>query len=107
YRLVHAALRNARDHRPKAELRAYEVWTPMQTYDWAEDISSVFPTKLRAVRCYRSQLESFRYDRAVRGLNQYRRCLAARCRYAEVFRYLAPEPDATNYARQTAFKVTL
>jgi hypothetical protein len=60
----------------------------MQTYDWAQDISPVISRKLRAVRCYQSQLQVFRYDRAVRGLNQYRGCLAARCRYAEVFRYL-------------------
>jgi N-acetylglucosamine malate deacetylase 1 len=72
------------------ELRTYEVWTPMAAYDWPEDISGVMPRKLRAVRCYRSQLQAFRYDRAVQGLNQYRGCLAARCRYAEVFRYEPP-----------------
>jgi LmbE family N-acetylglucosaminyl deacetylase len=72
------------------ELRAYEVWTPMARYGWAEDISGVMRRKLRAVRCYVSQLRTFRYDRAVRGLNQYRGCLAARCRYAEVYRYVEP-----------------
>jgi hypothetical protein len=45
-------------------------------------------SKLRAVRCYRSQLEDFHYDRAVQGLNQYRGALAAGCRYAEVFQSL-------------------
>jgi N-acetylglucosamine malate deacetylase 1 len=72
------------------ELRAYEVWTPMPRYGWPEDISPVMARKLRAVRCYRSQLHAFRYDRAILGLNRYRGCLAARCRYAEVFRYLEP-----------------
>jgi hypothetical protein len=59
----------------------------MTAHGWAEDISRFMRRKLRAVRCYQSQLEEFRYDRAVRGLNQYRGCLAARCRYAEVFQY--------------------
>jgi LmbE family N-acetylglucosaminyl deacetylase len=75
------------------ELRLYEVWSPMATYDWAEDVTSCFLQKLRAVRCYRSQLTSFRYDRAVQGLNRYRGCLAARCRYAEVFRCASPASD--------------
>jgi LmbE family N-acetylglucosaminyl deacetylase len=70
------------------ELRGYEVWTPLTVYDWPEDIDAVMRTKLRAIRCYRSQLRAFAYDRAMRGLNQYRGCLAARCRYAEVFRHL-------------------
>jgi LmbE family N-acetylglucosaminyl deacetylase len=77
-----------RDYRP--ELRGYEVWTPMARYDWPEDITPVMTRKLRAIRCYRSQLQAFRYDRAVRGLNQFRGCLAARCRYAEVFQSLDP-----------------
>jgi LmbE family N-acetylglucosaminyl deacetylase len=71
------------------ELRVYEVWSPMTIHGWAEDISPFMRRKLAAVRCYQSQLECFRYDRAVRGLNQYRGCLAARCRYAEVFQYAA------------------
>ena len=67
-------------------LWAYEVWSPLSAYDHAEDISKVMARKLRAVRCYESQLLGFHYDRAVKGLNQYRGCLAGRCRYAEVFR---------------------
>jgi N-acetylglucosamine malate deacetylase 1 len=67
-------------------LYAYEVWSPLPAHDHMEDISAVMARKLRAVRCYRSQLSVFHYDRAVRGLNQYRGCLAGRCRYAEVFR---------------------
>ena len=70
------------------ELRGYEVWTPMAVPSWAEDITDHMARKLRAVRCYRSQLATFHYDLAVRGLNQYRGCLAARCRYAEVFQSL-------------------
>jgi N-acetylglucosamine malate deacetylase 1 len=87
--LVRAALAQAQ--RPP-ELRAYEVWTPMERYDWPEDVSAVMERKLQAVRCYRSQLETFRYDDAVEGLGRFRGCLAARCRYAEVFRSVAPSP---------------
>jgi LmbE family N-acetylglucosaminyl deacetylase len=66
-------------------LLTYEVWTPMQEYCHVEDVGEVMRRKLRAIRCYASQLRGFRYDRAVRGLNAYRGVLAARCMYAEVF----------------------
>jgi LmbE family N-acetylglucosaminyl deacetylase len=91
--LVRSAVGQAFRGGRRPELRAYEVWTPMPRYDWPEDISRHMGKKLRAVRCYRSQLRAFRYDRAVRGLNQYRGCLAAHCRFAEVFCSLAPEPS--------------
>lgn len=74
------------------ELRAYEVWTPMERYDWPEDVSDVMARKLEALRCYRSQLAVFRYDEAVEGLDRFRGCLAARCRYAEVFRCVDASP---------------
>lgn len=67
-------------------LRTFEVWTPLSDYDCVENISKVMARKLLAIRCYRSQLESFSYDRAVRGLGQYRGALAGRCNYAEVFK---------------------
>src|SRR5262249_31623279 len=85
--VVRAALRDSGI--PVPDLLTYEVWTPLSEYDQVTDITPVMARKLRAVRCYRSQLAGFRYDRAVRGLNQYRGALAARCRYAEVFRYAA------------------
>jgi LmbE family N-acetylglucosaminyl deacetylase len=85
--VVRAALRDSGI--PAPALRTYEIWTPLSEHDDVKDITSVMARKLRAVRCYRSQLAGFRYDRAVRGLNQYRGALAARCRYAEVFRYAA------------------
>jgi LmbE family N-acetylglucosaminyl deacetylase len=77
----------------RPELRLYEIWSPFTAHGWAEDISPFMRQKLRAVRCYQSQLATFRYDRAVRGLNQYRGCLAAGCRYAEVFQYAAREEE--------------
>ena len=67
------------------EVQTYEVWTPMTTFKDVEDISSVMETKLAAVRAYRSQVDRFRYDEAVEGLNRFRGAVAARCRYAEAY----------------------
>ena len=66
-------------------LLTYEVWTPLTDYNHVEDITPVMSRKVKAIRSYGSQLKAFRYDRAVRGLNQYRGVLAARSTYAEVF----------------------
>jgi N-acetylglucosamine malate deacetylase 1 len=70
---------------PKPEVRTYEVWTPLTEFDHVEDISRVMPRKLRALRAHGSQLNEFDYERAVRGLSQFRGALAAKCLYAEVF----------------------
>jgi LmbE family N-acetylglucosaminyl deacetylase len=86
--LVRAAL--AGPGIPSPELRGYEVWSPMTRYGWVEVIGDVMPRKLRAVRCYRSQLALFRYDRAVQGLNRYRGVMGAGSRYAEAFVWLDP-----------------
>lgn len=67
------------------DIRCYEIWTPLAAHDEVEDITATMAAKLRAVRCYRSQLAAFRYDRATRGLAAYRGALAAKTRYAEVF----------------------
>jgi LmbE family N-acetylglucosaminyl deacetylase len=77
---------------PVPSLQGYEVWTPIAEYDHVEDISAMMPRKLQALRAHRSQLKAFSYERAVRGLNQYRGALAARCRYAEVFQTLNSQP---------------
>lgn len=66
-------------------IRAYEVWTPLAEYDHVEEITGSMTQKLRAVRCYASQLSELHYDRAVEGLNAYRGEMAARRPYAEVF----------------------
>lgn len=83
--VVRAALREAA---LSAELWAYEIWSPLVRAEEIADITAAMPAKLRAVRCYGSQLASFRYDRAVRGLNQYRGALFAKCAYAEAFEAL-------------------
>ena len=73
----------------RPEVLAYEVWTPLSEHDHVEDITAELPRKLRALRAHRSQLSQFDYVRAVRGLNQFRGELAARCRYAEVFQTIS------------------
>jgi LmbE family N-acetylglucosaminyl deacetylase len=71
------------------------VWTPLPAHDHVEDVTPAMTRKLRAVRCYASQLGHFRYDLAVRGLNQYRGRLAARTRFAEVFQEQPVNGDGT------------
>jgi LmbE family N-acetylglucosaminyl deacetylase len=70
---------------PPPAVLAYEVWTPLAHHDSARDVTSKMKQKLKAVRCYRSQLEGFRYDRAVLGLGIYRGALVVGCPFAEVF----------------------
>lgn len=73
----------------RPETLGYEVWTPLSEHDQVEDITAEMPKKLRALRAHRSQLKQFDYVRAVRGLNQFRGELAAKCRYAEVFQTIS------------------
>lgn len=71
--------------RTAVSLRGYEIWSPITQYDHYENISSVMTRKLRAVRCHRSQMKEFPYDRAISGLNQYRGAIAAKAKFAEAF----------------------
>ena len=72
---------------PAPSLRGYEVQTPLAEYDLVENISVVMKRKMAAVRAHRSQVRQFRYDRAVRALNEFRGTVAQAGRYAEVFRF--------------------
>jgi LmbE family N-acetylglucosaminyl deacetylase len=90
--MVRLALAGLPAGAPRPELRGYEVWGPMTRLGWVEVIDEVMEQKVRAVRCYRSQLRQFRYDLAIKGLNRYRGILSGGCRYAEAFEYLAPDP---------------
>lgn len=65
--------------------REFEVWTPLQAPNDAEDISSVMAAKLDSIRCYRSQLEQRAYDRAAEGLAAYRGVMLRRTSFAEAF----------------------
>ncbi|MFL5241785.1 MAG: PIG-L deacetylase family protein [Gemmataceae bacterium] len=72
-------------------LKAFEIWSPLARADRLEDITGVMARKIRAVRCYTSQLTLVPYDRAIKGLNQYRGIMAAGKRYAEAFEELDPQ----------------
>lgn len=85
--VLRAALQLSRVTEPK--LRGYEVWTPMTEYQHIENISTVMPRKLRALRKHASQFTEWDYVRAIKGLNEYRGAMAGRCRYAEVFQELS------------------
>src|SRR5262245_22974693 len=89
-RVLRAACRGGAS---QPEVLAYEVWTPLSEHDHVEDITAEMPKKLRALRVHRSQLKHFDYVRAVRGLNQFRGELVARCRYAEVFQAISWNSD--------------
>jgi N-acetylglucosamine malate deacetylase 1 len=72
----------------EVELRGYEVWTPLVSYEVTLDITVVMPQKLKAIQAHQSQLVDFDYVQAVQGLNAYRGAIATRTAYAEVFRRL-------------------
>jgi LmbE family N-acetylglucosaminyl deacetylase len=75
-------------------VRGYEVWTPLALFDHLENVDSTMPLKLRAIRAHRSQLAQLPYDRAIRGLNEYRGAISGRCRFAEVFQILTRQHGA-------------
>jgi N-acetylglucosamine malate deacetylase 1 len=96
--IVQAALRG---HACPPALLAYEVWTPLSEYDEVKDVSAEMDRKLAAIRCYRSQLGPFQYERAARGLNEYRGAMAGRCHYAEVFRRVDSERTPFELSKAT------
>ena len=84
-----AAQRSARTLR----LVGYEVWSP-QPAQWVLDVTSVYDTKLAAVRCHASQIAHTDLVGAIEGLNAYRSILlppdgGTSHRRAEVYRELA------------------
>ena len=83
--IIRAGLRACAGGKGACELWAYEIWSPLPECDRAQDVTACMARKLAAVRCYRSQLEQYRYDHAIRGLNRYRGALGLRRRYAEAF----------------------
>jgi LmbE family N-acetylglucosaminyl deacetylase len=64
---------------------AYEVWTPMTTISYTEDISDVIEKKTHAINAHSSQLKNVRYDRAMIGLHEYRAATTRTGQYAECF----------------------
>lgn len=75
-----------------AEIRGYEIWTPLAEFQVVIDIEPVMPRKLEAIRCHHSQFAEIDYAQAAQGLNAYRGAIATRTRFAEVFQTLHPPP---------------
>jgi LmbE family N-acetylglucosaminyl deacetylase len=67
------------------EIRLYEVWTPLQEYRRAIDVSAAIDRKTEAIRQHRTQLALIPYDEVARGLARYRSIAVRGSTYAEVF----------------------
>ena len=63
----------------------YEVWNPLNQFQYALDISPVMDQKLRALSQHRSQTHAVDYLGAVKGLAAYRGVMSMAGAYAEVF----------------------
>ncbi len=90
YHIVMDALRRA--GLGGVTVRCYEVWTPLASVDYCEDISEYMQCKFDALQQYTSQLAIVGYDASIKGLNSYRGgmtshiCDGARyASYAEAF----------------------
>lgn len=66
----------------------YEIWTPILSPGLALDISNFMIKKIAALNEHRSQLEGFRYDDAITGLNRYRAVMNSRYEYCECFQLI-------------------
>lgn len=55
-----------------ADVRLYEVWTPVQKVDYCIDITALATTKRNAIRAYASQVARNGFDEAMLALNHYR-----------------------------------
>ncbi len=73
-----------------SEIRAYEVWTPLQRPNLYVDITPFITFKEKAIGCYQSQLIHHKYHDAIIGLNRYRGIMGAGVDYAEAFRVAHP-----------------
>jgi len=49
----------------------YEIWTPIYP-NIIIDVSKQMERKIKAIRCYKSQLKHFKYDEKIKNLNSYR-----------------------------------
>ena len=75
-------------------LRAYEVWTPIVSPTYYNDITTWIDLKTAALRCHASQVTALAYDEAVKGLNRYRGILSGMGDYCEAFQIITGSPPA-------------
>ncbi len=66
----------------------YEVWHPINSYQYAVDITKSIDIKMKALSLYKSQVEPTRYDEAFKGMARYRGVMTWVGKYAEVFEVL-------------------
>ena len=68
-RLIRRAIQETKS---SAEVRLYEIWTPLQQIDHVQDISGQMEIKRMAIREHRSQCVIMRFDESALALARYR-----------------------------------
>ena len=63
----------------------YEVWNPLNRWQYVSDITQFLDKKVKALTCHQSQIKEIDYVGAVKGLAGYRGALCGEGRLAEVF----------------------
>jgi N-acetylglucosamine malate deacetylase 1 len=66
----------------------YEIWTPLQSVEYVEDVTPFMDKKLEALRKHASQISIVPYDDSVKGLNRYRGGMTGRGTFCECFQIL-------------------
>jgi LmbE family N-acetylglucosaminyl deacetylase len=69
-------------------LLGYEVWNPLPTVAYSEDITDFIDLKLQALQQHQTQLEAVDYAEAIKGLNRYRGIMTGKGNYCECFQVL-------------------
>jgi LmbE family N-acetylglucosaminyl deacetylase len=63
----------------------YEIWTPLTSPQYFEDISQFKVKKIEAIKCYSTQLNLMNLAEAILGLNRYRGEMHRGVSFAEAF----------------------
>ena len=67
---------------------AYEVWTPLQSFSYIEDITDFMEIKLKSLQQHKSQFRNYQFDEGVEGLNRFRGVMSGKGNYCECFQVL-------------------
>ncbi len=73
-----------------SQIRAYEIWTPLQTPNLYVDITNTVALKEKAIMHYQSQLKHHSFQKSSLGLNSFRGLTGAGIAYAEAFELEIP-----------------
>lgn len=66
----------------------YEVWTPMNSPQYVEDISEEIGKKVEAILLHESQVAGIKYDEATEALNRYRGATTGKGKHCECFQVI-------------------